>query len=186
MTGKNPQLLESFNKAAAAFGEGDIRAEMLSAHFYSAMRYGASNDMEKQALTDALFDNTVKRLMHFTTSGIYAFNGTTADAAAVPVLDALTSPEAREFVTKQASLKMTEIIMAASAVSASTRRTRYPGDDGPKDYEHYQTQMAKLAALALNYADIFASPLPAASIQTAKDITPARRIILKQGEGTQP
>lgn len=187
MPTKNPKLVENFNAAVAAYTEDTIAPRMLVTHYFAAMRHGAVDGAEKQALTAAIFNGVSKRLLHYATPG----NGKTLGRVTVepltkPLLDALATPEAREFLPEDASFKMAEIIEAASASAQKTSWQDFSGTDSYERHENYKVQITLLAEMALNYADIFAEPLPLANVETSKDIAPVRRITLKAAEGGQP
>lgn len=185
MSKRFPNLIEEFTAAVTATAKQEaLPIPVLVAHYKTAMRHGTADVDEKRSLAEIMFRLT-HHLLEAYASPSHAPTLVTIKVKEkmAPMLETLCAPESIDFLPRDAGIKLAAIVMRVSDTAA---KTTYEHLKKWNDLETYHAQAAALAELALQYADIINAPRPAASVETSKDIAPAKRITLKPAEGTQP
>ena len=164
------ELAAEFNATAKSYLESGVSIDLLTTKYSVLIAHKASEPEEKQQLVETLYDCGLKWLQNLSGIGKNVDNQTTL--AMLSLFSRMTEDDSIQFIPKAAPEQLTdaalELIRRAEDANG--------GGSSTKGY------IVKLAAQTLAAADKIKAAHDQAitDISTSQDITPAKKIELKQ------
>lgn len=163
-------LSDEFNATAKAYVEGDVSVDLLTTKYSVLMAHKAQTLEERQQLVESLYDCGLKWLNRLAEPGNSVEHVTTL--AMLTLFSRLTEEDGIALIPRAAPEQLTDASLDL------LRRAESPNSGGVTQ----RSNLVKLAAQTLAAADKIkaAHDLMLANVATSQDITPSKKISLKQ------
>jgi hypothetical protein len=177
-------LTEEFNTSARSFEDnGNTSLSMLLTKYNLLQRHVVTDTIEKTILAGRLFTSSLTVMKSFT--GTRPARSAAPDEKVAPriaiILGTLINDENVNYIPEHAPDDLAGV--ALDLIRRAERADKADFGYSHEEWSAYRNNMSILAATALEYADKFRDVRPpAGQVSTAQNVTPAKRIVLKQPE----